>query len=349
MKKEDLLRYTGSIQQVAYARRIVYDEGRARGLNAVEVKNGPMRFVIMLDKCLDIAELSYKGENINFLSKPGLNGRNPFDTHGGEAQRSIMGGLVFTCGFESIGRPYQSERGDFPMHGRMRTSPAENVAVNAGWEGDEYVITVSGNIREAALFGENLVLHRTIRTVLGHADIEIIDKVSNEAFREETCCLMYHCNIGYPYLNENCRLILPTKKVTARDPVSTANIDRVMTMDAPKDNEEEYVYLHKLAYAENGDTFAALVDDTKARGIKISFNVNSLPEFGQWKSTGSGDYVMGLEPGNLQVYGGWYAEEQHCLPTIGAQETKTYNLTFTVLDSSEEIAETDEICKKLLL
>ena len=31
----DFYRYTGSIQQLAYARRICYDEGRARGLHAV--------------------------------------------------------------------------------------------------------------------------------------------------------------------------------------------------------------------------------------------------------------------------------------------------------------------------
>ena len=98
----DFYRYTGSIQQLAYARRICYDEGRARGLHAVEVCNGPMRFVITLDKCMDISELSWRGEQMTFLSKPGLNGRNPFDTNGAEAQRSIMGGLFFTCGYENI-------------------------------------------------------------------------------------------------------------------------------------------------------------------------------------------------------------------------------------------------------
>ena len=348
MKKEDVLRYAGSMQQLAYARRIVYDEGRARGLNAVEVKNGPMRFVVMLDKCLDISELSFRGDQVNFLSKPGLNGRNPFDTHGGEAQRSIMGGLFFTCGFENICAPYENASGSYPMHGRMRTSPAENVAVNADWEGDDYVITVSGNIREAMLFGENLVLHRTIRTVYGKYDIEIIDEVSNEAFREETCCMMYHCNIGYPYLNEHCRLILPTKKVTPRDPWSEAHKEAFNVMDAPKDNEEEYVFLHTLASDENGDTLAAVVDDEAKRGVRLSFNTKSFPEFGQWKSTASGDYVMGLEPANLKVYGRQYAEEHNALPTIKAQEKKTFRLTFSLLEGSDAIREADEICKKIL-
>ena len=56
----------------------------------------------MIDKCLDIAEVNWKGYNISFLSKPGLTGRNHYDTHGAEAQRSIMGGMLFTCGLENI-------------------------------------------------------------------------------------------------------------------------------------------------------------------------------------------------------------------------------------------------------
>ena len=205
MGRTDLLRYTGNLQQIAYARRICYDEGRARGLHAVEVVNGPMRFGIMLDKCMDVSELSWRGEQISFLSKPGLNGRNPFDTHGAEAQRSIMGGLFFTCGYENICAPYTDSNGKhYPMHGRMRTSPAEHVSVEAGWRGEDYVIRVSGDIREAELFGENLLLHRTIETVYGVPELAIHDVISNEAFRAEPLMLMYHCNFGYPFLAEYC-------------------------------------------------------------------------------------------------------------------------------------------------
>ena len=349
MKKEDILRYTGSLQQVAYARRISYDEGRARGLNAVEVKNGPLRFVVMLDKCLDVCEMSWRGEQISFLSKPGLNGRNPFDTHGGEAQRSIMGGLFFTCGYENICAPYTGKGGkEYPMHGRMRTSPAEHVSIDEHWEGDDYVITVSGDVREAELFGENLLLHRSVITHLGSPVIEIKDEVRNEAFREETMMLMYHCNVGYPMLSENCRLVLPSLKVTARDEVSLLNIGRYDTMDPPKDNEDEYVYLHELAGDGDGKSFAALVDDKKGLGICIDFDHEAMPCFGQWKSTASGDYVMGLEPGNSPVYGRAYCEEKGILPTIPAMGEKRFELTFSIVEGAEEIRRLDERKSALL-
>ena len=45
----------------------------------------------MADKCLDISSVSsYKGINMNFLSNPGLQGQNQYDTNGEEAIRSIM-------------------------------------------------------------------------------------------------------------------------------------------------------------------------------------------------------------------------------------------------------------------
>ena len=40
MKKENLMKYVGSMQQVAYVRPITYTEGRSHGLSAYEIKNG---------------------------------------------------------------------------------------------------------------------------------------------------------------------------------------------------------------------------------------------------------------------------------------------------------------------
>ena len=101
-KKIELLRKTGHIHQVADVTPIEYREGRADKLSAWQVKNGPLSFTVMQGKGMDLSELSYKGINFSFLSKPGLQGRNQYDTNGQEALRSIMGGMLFTCGLENI-------------------------------------------------------------------------------------------------------------------------------------------------------------------------------------------------------------------------------------------------------
>ena len=85
-RKKELLGLTGNMQQLAYVRPVTYEEGRARGMKAYDVKNGPLRFAVMADKCIDIAEVSFLGHNISFLSKPGLMGRCHYDTNGDEAQ-----------------------------------------------------------------------------------------------------------------------------------------------------------------------------------------------------------------------------------------------------------------------
>ena len=59
MTRSDMLAHVGSMQQAAYVRPIEYQEGRTHGLKAVDVKNGPLRFMSMADKALDVALFEY--------------------------------------------------------------------------------------------------------------------------------------------------------------------------------------------------------------------------------------------------------------------------------------------------
>ena len=344
MNRAQMLAHVGSVQQVAYARPIEYQEGRAHGLKAVEVKNGPLRFVSMADKALDVAQFEWRGENLTFLSKPGLNGRNQFDTNGAEAQRSIMGGLFFTCGFENIGAPVATDgadgrypAGDFPMHGRMRTTPAEHVCSDARWEGDDYVVEVSGEMREAALFGENLVLRRRIRTTLGSPSITVEDEVTNEAFRAEPLMWMMHCNIGWPLLGEGAEVVLPSRAVEPRNEDAAADIDHWSEIVAPEANRPEAVIIHTLAANADGGSLAAVVNRAKGLGLVIDFNIKDFPWFMEWKSMAAGDYVVGLEPANSCVHGRAWHEERGDLHMIEPQSVERKRLTFTVIEGEAAI------------
>lgn len=343
--RADLLAHVGSMQQAAYVRPITYGEGRSHGLKAIEVKNGPMRFVSMADKTLDIAQLEWRGENLTFLSKPGLNGRNQFDTNGAEAQRSIMGGLFFTCGFENIGAPVTTDgangqypAGDFPMHGRIRTTPAEHVCSDAHWEGNDYVLEVSGEMREAALFGENLVLRRRIRTVLGSPTLTVEDEVTNEAFRAEPLMWMMHCNIGWPLLDAGAEVIIPSRAVEPRDEAAAADVDHWAEIGTPEPNRPEAVFLHTLAADANGRSFAAVINRALGLGLVIDFSVRDFPYFMEWKSLAAGDYVVGLEPANSSVRGRAWHEERGDLHLIEPQASERKSLSFTVVEGAQALA-----------
>ncbi|XCP84136.1 aldose 1-epimerase family protein [Roseburia hominis] len=346
-RKKELLSRVGSMQQLMYVRPLKYEEGRAEGMKAYEVKNGPLAFTVLADKCLDITDVSFMGCNMNFLSKPGLMGRNHFDTNGDEALRSIMGGMLFTCGLENICAPCQADGKDYPMHGRIRTTPAEHVSADAKWNGEEYEAVLSGEMREAELFGENLVFRRRIETQYGKNQIHIVDEVTNEGFRAEPMMLLYHMNVGYPLLCEKSEILLPTRKVTARDAAAEGHTGNWNHMESPRDGETEYVFLHELAADEEGNTFAAVINEALGIGLKIEFNQRNLPYFMQWKSIASGDYVVGLEPANSSVYGRLYHMKQDTLHTIDAFETEQMELTLTFLQGAE-LQEVKKEVKKLL-
>ena len=339
MDKKDLLKKAGSMQQLAYIRPIGFQEGRSRGMNAFDVKNGSLSFQVLADKCMDIGSISFKGININFLSKPGLQGRNHYDTNGQEALRSIMGGFFFTAGLENICAPYTSDGKDYPMHGRIRTTPAEQVSHDCRWEGDQYVLSLRGEMREAELFGENLVLRREYRTAYGSKTLTMTDEIENQSFRSEPLMILYHINMGYPFLDEGTKLYIPTRSVTPRDKEAEGHEDLYDVMEAPKDNEPEYVFIHDVVPTAEGKVPVAVVNESLQIGLLIEYSAENLPYFMEWKSIASGDYVIGLEPANSSVYGRAYHEKQNSLHMLEPFQKECNTLSFTLLDGTEEIAE----------
>lgn len=342
MNKKELMKYVGSLQQVAYVRPVTYTEGRSSGLKAYDVKNGKLSMRIMADKCMDISELSYGGININFLSKPGLQGCNQYDTNGQDAIYRIMGGLFFTSGLDNICAPCSINGVDYPMHGRAHTTPAEHLSADAKWVGDNYRLKVSGEMRQAALFGPNMILRRSIETVLGEKSIIVTDEIENQSYREEPLMLLYHINMGYPFLDKHTRLLIPTSKVTPRDKDAAGHEAEYDRMDAPTDNQPEYVFIHELNYDENGDTMVCVINRPLGIGLKLEFNKKNLAYFMEWKSTGSGDYVLGLEPANSSVYGKPYHVEKGDLHKLAPFEKEMNQLKFTILDGVNEINEAEE-------
>ena len=76
--------------------------------------------------------------------------------------RGFYGGLITTCGLHNIGSPV----GEHGLHGRIANIPAEKIRVFADWVGEEYIMRISGEMRESVVFGSNLVLKRTITAKL---------------------------------------------------------------------------------------------------------------------------------------------------------------------------------------
>ena len=225
------------------------------------------------------------------------------------------------------------------MHGRMRTTPGEHLSADAFWAADGYHLRACAEMREAALFGENMTLRRSVETVYGQKTVTLTDAFENQGYRDEPLMLLYHINLGWPFLDENLRLYLPTQKVTPRDAEAEGHEGEYDRMDPPRDNEPEYVFIHELQPDADGGLRAVAVNHALGLGLEIGWNVKNLPYFMEWKSTASGDYVIGLEPANSSVYGRPWHEARGSVHRLAPFATETNVLTFTILDGQAEIEE----------
>lgn len=61
-----------------------------------------------------------------------------------------------------MGSPCQDNGEHFGLHGRISNTPAEEVYSGTRWIDGKPVLMISGRMREANFFGENVILDREI-------------------------------------------------------------------------------------------------------------------------------------------------------------------------------------------
>ena len=333
--KAQLLDRMGNIGSIAGIRQITYEDGFARGLRAYEVVNGPIRFTAYIDKCLDIGEYYYNGIPMHYHARPGvMNGSWFYD--GENAPRSIMCGMMFTCGLSNVG-PLQEMPGGKtqPQHGFIRNTPAEHCGARTYWEGDDYYLELTGTMRESSLFGTNLVLRRTITTRLGDTAVQIRDEIENESSTENVpCMVMYHCNAGFPLMDACSKFEI--------DPIETGDRDEIAAVGRKEESPlvfgepivgyDEQVFYHKLAADEQGWCHATMVNPERKIALTVSYENQELPYLIHWKCKDAGNYVTGIEPSNCHPEGVHQEEKYGTLRKLAAHETITTGLCISVAD-----------------
>jgi hypothetical protein len=348
--KEEILRRVGSISQIASIKSCELTSGRENGVKTFDISTGSgFDFTILESKCLDIYKASYKGVNLSFASKAGLVSPEFHNPHGVEFLRNFQGGLLYTCGLRNAGPACKDDGEDLSLHGRINHAPAENIRTFSGWEDNTYVMKVAGEMRESALFNENLVLRREISTELGAKSLKIKDEVENLGFREEPLMLLYHINLGYPLLDEGAEFVVPALKTVPRDAAAAPGIDEFMNICSPVDNYNEQVFYHEMASDSEGNTMAALINKSLNIGLYVKYNSRQLPKLVQWKSMSPGDYALGIEPANCYPEGRVKEKERGTLHKIGSMEKRHFELEIGILDGMDEINEFKKSCEALKL
>ena len=340
----DLRRRVGNMDQIAAIRTVQMDDGNERPTRAALIHTGSgLELTVLLDRCLDIASASFCGKAMGWRSTTGDVAPQYFEAEWLRWLRSYFGGLVTTCGLINVGAPAKnSEVFGTGLHGRIGNTPAQDIQIRQEWQGNDYVMSVTGTMRETVVFGENLTLKRTVSTKLGERRFWIHDVVTNEGFKTTKYMLLYHCNIGWPAVDAGSELITPSRFVAPRDVVAEDGKTNWFKLDPPIHNYSEKCYYHDMQADRNGNVTVAIVNDgfekDEGFGVYITYNKKELPRFVEWKQMGEQDYVVGFEPCNCGVEGRDVDEQQGLVHALRPGEQKEVHLEFGPVTSKKELA-----------
>ena len=338
-----LVEHVGSISQIGGLKRYILNDGKSRGVEAVDVTTGGgLSFTVLPGRGMDIAWASYKGTPIAYMSKTGIVSPGYYENEGMNWLRSFFAGLLTTCGLSNVGNPCKEQHEEVGpinhgLHGRISNTEAEQLCCTEEWESGKYLLTVSGKMREAMLHAENISLSRTISCNLGDRSFTLKDIVKNEGMYDHHLMLLYHVNLGYPLLDADSRVIINSKGATATDGTPSADQD-FRICHAPVRRAVQRGYSHDLAADKKGLVRVALVNDRLGLGLALEYEKAKLPKFNQWKMLSTGEYVMGLEPGTCLPISREELERRGEVLIINSRETYEIFITFSILDGAAEIA-----------
>ncbi len=282
--------YLANDGQLCRARLSRLEEGSARGQRIVDVDNGSgLAFTVTPDRGMNLVECSFQGIPIAFRTPGGHRGVS------GDWLNDWPGGMVTLCGLRNVGTPC----GGHGLHGSISAQSAEQLAIRSA-DGE---ITISGRLREGALFGANLQLDRTIHTEYGRNTIEIHDTIRNNAEHPEFTELLYHCNFGYPLVAPSLIFDAPEHPVAPRNEEAASGLEEWNRFPPPLDGFNEHCFLHDLP--PDGENCAELRIRNPELGVavRVRYDTSTLPRLVEWKKPSRNSYVLGLEPTNASLNG----------------------------------------------
>ena len=113
-----------------------------------------------------------------------------------------------------------------------------------------------------------------------------------------------------------------------RNDHAAKDLDTWNKMLPPTPGFEEQCYFHSF----EGEGCASIYNPDIGKGLKITFDSESLDYFTQWKMMGYRDYVLGLEPGNCHPCGRDVMREEGGLKYLQPGQSITYAVSVTLYE-----------------
>lgn len=300
------------------------------GVRAARLRSlGGIDALVVLDRAMDVAQCSFRGIPIVWHGPGSLLPPHPGTLDDDAFARRFFGGLVTTCGLEAFGPAGSDADGSWGEHGHVNHCPAEQVRMQCDLESEDAFVTLSGVVRQARLFGESLRLERSWVMSRDGTRLRLHDRVVNEGGTAVPHMLLYHCNAGYPLLDESTRVSITQRAMRPRDEQARAGLAVWNRGGPPDPHFKEQVFIHEAQAQDDGWAVARIENAKVNVALTIRFRTDTLPWCFSWRMLGTRTYVMAVEPANCETIEGRIAARQRgTLPMIEAGEKRDYQVEF---------------------
>ena len=183
-----------------------------------------------------------------------------------------------------------------PLHGRIANLPAHYLAVEVDDQGG--LIRIFGQVFERRFLRQKLLLSTEYVIPINGSYIRWSDTVQNLAATPAKIQMMYHTNLGEPFLKAGSIIDAPVGRICPRDAISVApGIGNWNIMPAPNADSWEQAYFVQMIGDECGDSCVVVSDPSREQGIGLRFNIRDLPYFSVWRNTQASEdgYALGIE------------------------------------------------------
>lgn len=335
----------GNVSQIGGIETSVLDNGLGKGARIAWVNTGGgLRYKVVIDRGLDIVEAFHNQHSLSWLSHAGVTAPRPDANRGIEWLYSFAGGLVTTCGLTHVGGPESDEFGERGLHGRISNLPARvESIVQPNLRTGKLEMSITAVIEQSRVFGPNLELRRTISSTLGEPAVRIRDVVTNLGNTPTPHMILYHCNYGWPLVDEGTDIICKGHWASRGLDMDNAVFNSKRNykkcskpLDSHKGGGEGCAFIDVTA-DKKGMCTVGLHNRKLGLALMLKYSKKQLPWLSNWQHWGPGEYVTALEPGTNPPIGQGGAREQKKLIHLAPGKSRTYDLEMSILTDKKQI------------
>lgn len=346
VKRSDIKGKIGNPAQLGGIETSIIDNGPAKGTRIAWINTGSgLMYKAVIDRGLDIVDAFYNGISLSWISHAGITAPRPGTDRALEWLWTFPGGLVTTCGLTHIGGPQGTGVDEVGLHGKISNIPATLQSID---QPDPAIgkmdFSITALMKESRVFGPHLELKRTISGTLGDPAIKINDILTNRHNSSASIMLLYHCNLGYPLIDEGADIFFKGKcvsraAVSGDDPIF-ASRHNYKKIPAPLTSHKGYGEACGFVTPKGdtrGNCVAGVYNKKLGFALAVKFNNKQLPKLANWQHWGPGEYVTGLEPGTNWPIGSAAAKKQKELTTLRPNQSKNFDLTLEIITDKTTI------------